>query len=69
MQGNLSDYTTEDTQKIKETVAVILKCTADNILMSGLYQATSFLVVISIKQELKRNYCRWLRLTKKNSSD
>lgn len=52
--GNLSDYTTEDIQKIKETVAVILKCTEDDIIMSGIYQATSFFVVISIKQEYKR---------------
>lgn len=52
--GNVSDYTTDDIKKIKETVAVILKCTEDDIIMSGIYQATSVYVVISIKQEYKR---------------
>lgn len=55
VEGNISDYSKEDIKKIKDTVAVILKCTADDISISGICQATSFFVVISIKAKYKRN--------------
>lgn len=49
VRGNLSDYTTKHIEKIKETVAVMLGCKSEEILMVGYCPSTSFLVVLSIK--------------------
>lgn len=53
--GNLTNYTKGQIETIRETVAVILRCTATDIYVSGLDHSTSFFVVISIKQNYLKN--------------
>lgn len=49
VQGNLSEYSSTQIKKIKETVAVIVGCSSDDVLVSGICPSTSFLVVLSLK--------------------
>lgn len=50
VKGKLADYSLKRTTKIKETVAVLLKCSTEEILIGGACPSTSFLLVLSIKE-------------------
>lgn len=50
VQGNLKDYNQEQIDIIKETVATILRCTINDIFVSGFDHSSSFFVIISIRQ-------------------
>lgn len=50
VQGNLKDYNQEQIAIIKETVATILRCTINDIFVSGFDHSSSFFVIISIRQ-------------------
>lgn len=50
VQGNLKDYNHEQIDIIKETVATLLRCTLDDIFVSGFDHSSSFFVIISIRQ-------------------
>lgn len=49
VKGNLSDYSLERIAEIKETVANLLKCTSEEILIGGVCPSSSFLLLLSIK--------------------
>lgn len=59
MKGNLSDYSSERIAEIRETVAVLLKCTSEDILIGGACPSSSFLLVLSIKDAY---WCKLLTL-------
>lgn len=50
MRGNLSEYSAKQIEKIKETVAVILECSSEDIAVIGYCPSNSFLIVLSIKE-------------------
>lgn len=50
MQGNLKEYKQEQIDIIKETVATLLSCTLEDIVVSGFDHSNSFLVIFSINQ-------------------
>lgn len=50
VQGNLKDYNQEQIDIIKETVATILRCTINDIFVSGFDHSSSLFVIISIRQ-------------------
>lgn len=54
MKGKLSDYSSERIAEIRETVADLLKCTSEEILIGGACPSTSFLLVLSIKDAFAR---------------
>lgn len=71
MKGNLTDYSLERIAKIRETVAVLLKCSSEEILIGGAYPSASFLLVLSIKDTyscklLALEQCDKDKLTKLN---
>lgn len=49
MRGNLTEYSTKQVKKIKETVAAILECSPEEIIVIGYCPSNSFFVVLSIK--------------------
>lgn len=50
MRGNLSEYSPNQIEKIKETVAVIVGCSFKEVHVGGFAPSTSFLVVLSLKE-------------------
>lgn len=50
VKANLQDYTIEQIEIIKDTVAASLGCTSDDISVIGYEHSTSFYVVLSIRQ-------------------
>lgn len=51
VQGSISDYTTNQIEIIKETVAAIVGCDNEEIHLNGFCKSTSFFVVLSIKEK------------------
>lgn len=49
VQGDLNNYTKEDIRNIVETVAGILNCSTDKILVNGVLHSRSFMLVLSLK--------------------
>lgn len=49
VKGQLSLYPKEYIRKVKETVAAILDCREDDILLNGVRHSTSFLLSLSVK--------------------
>lgn len=47
--GNLTEYSSERIQKIKDTVAAIVGCTSEDILVGGFTYSNSFFVILAIK--------------------
>lgn len=50
MKGNISKYNLDKKMEIRETVAILLKCTLEDILIGGACPSNSFLLVLSIKE-------------------
>lgn len=50
VQGNISNYTTDQIVIIKETVAAIVGCDKEEIHLNGFYNSDSFFVVLSMKE-------------------
>lgn len=55
VRGNLSDYDIEKIQEIKEIVAAVFGCTAEEIHICGYLHSTSFIVVFAVKEIYLRN--------------
>lgn len=49
VQGDLNNYTKENIVNIVETVADILNCRTDEILVNGVHHSRSFMLVLSMK--------------------
>lgn len=49
VKGDLSRYTKEYIRKVKETVAAILDCREEDILLNGVRHSTSFVLSLSVK--------------------
>lgn len=49
VQGDLNNYTRENIINIVETVAGILNCRTDEILINGVRHSRSFMLVLSLK--------------------
>lgn len=49
VKGDLCDYSKEYIQKVIETVAVILDCKDEDILLNGIRLSTSFLLSFAVK--------------------
>lgn len=47
--GNLSEYSSQRIEKIKETVAAIVGCTSEEILVGGISHSNSFFLILAIK--------------------
>lgn len=47
--GNLTEYSSERIQEIKDTVAAIVGCTSEDILVGGFTDSNSFFVILAIK--------------------
>lgn len=54
VRGNLSDYSKEQIEKIKETVASIVGCTPEEIHENGYLKSSSFWMVLSMKEPFAR---------------
>lgn len=54
MQGNISDYSKELIEKIKETVASVVGCSCKEIHVNGNRNSSSFFVVLSMKEPFTR---------------
>lgn len=54
VRGNLSDYSKEQIERIKETVASIVGCTPEEIHENGYLKSSSFFVVLSMKEPFAR---------------
>lgn len=50
VRGNLSSYTQNKIRMIRETVAAIVGCKAEDILLNGIRPSTSFLLCLSVKE-------------------
>lgn len=50
VKGDLSRYTKEYIRKVKETVAAILDCREEDILLNGVRHSSSFLLSLSVKK-------------------
>lgn len=50
VKGDLSRYPKEYIRKVKETVAAILDCREEDILLNGVRHSTSFLLSLSVKE-------------------
>lgn len=50
VKGDLSRYPKEYIRKVKETVAAILDCREEDILLNGVRHSTSFLLSLSLKE-------------------
>lgn len=48
--ANLRSYNTETITKVRETVAAIVGCTVEDILVKGYLNSNSFILVLSIKE-------------------
>lgn len=59
MKGNISNYSLEKKSEIRETVAILLKCTLEEILNGGACPSSGFLLVLSIKDTY---FCKLLAL-------
>lgn len=55
VQGYLEKYTTKQIELIRKTVAALLRCTVEDIFVSGFDHSSSFYVVVSIRQAYCRN--------------
>lgn len=55
VQGYLKEYTTEDIEHIRNTVAKLLNCTEDDILINGFDHSSSFYIIVSIREAYIRN--------------
>lgn len=64
MQGEISGYTKEYTEAVIKTVAVILDCNENDILLNGARHSTSFLLTLSVKEEYR---CKLLALNELDS--
>lgn len=51
VQGNISNYTTDQIVIIKETVAAIVGCDNEEIHLNGFCKSSSFFVVLSMKEK------------------
>lgn len=49
VQGDLKNYTKENIVNIVETVAGILDCRTDEIIVNGVHHSRSFMLVLSMK--------------------
>lgn len=47
--GNLTEYSSERIKQIKDTVAAIVGCTSEEILVGGFTHSNSFFVILAIK--------------------
>lgn len=54
VQGNLSEYSKRQIEKIKETVASIVGCSPKEIHENGYHKSSSFFVVLSMKEPFTR---------------
>lgn len=50
VQGEISGYTKEYIQDVIETVAAIVDCNEEDILLNGVRHSTSFLLSLSVKE-------------------
>lgn len=57
VHGNLNDYGREQIENIKATVASIVGCSSEDILIGGFSPSSSFLVVLSIKEIYLKRLC------------
>lgn len=48
--GNLSSYTKDQIRMVRETVAAIVDCNSEDILLNGIRPSTSFLLCLSVKE-------------------
>lgn len=51
VQGEISGYTKEYIEAVIKTVAVILDCNENDILLNGARHSSSFLLTLSVKEE------------------
>ncbi|XP_062592256.1 uncharacterized protein LOC134253689 [Saccostrea cucullata] len=51
IDGNIKEYSKEDIYSIRDTVANMLECSEEYVVISGIELVKSFLVVLSIKEE------------------
>eukprot|EP00105_Crassostrea_gigas_P007184 XP_011421347.1 PREDICTED: uncharacterized protein LOC105323978 [Crassostrea gigas] len=52
--GNLTEYNSERIEKIKDTVAAIVGCTSEDIMVGGFSHSNSFFLVLAIKDTYYR---------------
>lgn len=57
VHGNLNDYGREQIENIKATVANMVGCSSEDILIGGFSPSSSFLVVLSIKEIYVKRLC------------
>lgn len=57
VHGNFNDYGREQIENIKATVASIVGCSSEDILVGGFNPSSSFLVVLSIKEIYLKRLC------------
>lgn len=50
MRGELTGYTKEYTRQVMKTVAAILDCKEEDIILQGVRHSTSFLLFLSVKK-------------------
>lgn len=50
VQGEISGYTKNYIEAVIETVAIILDCKVEDILLNGVRHSTSFLLTLSVKE-------------------
>lgn len=63
VQGDLNNYTRENIINIVETVAGILNCRTDEILVNGVYHSRSFMLVLSMKDIYIK---KWMNLSERD---
>ncbi|XP_065942668.1 uncharacterized protein [Magallana gigas] len=63
VQGDLNNYTRENIINIVETVAGILNCRTDEILVNGVYHSGSFMLVLSMKDIYIK---KWMNLSERD---
>lgn len=55
VEGYLKEYTTDDIKLIINTVAKLLNCTTNDILIGGFDHASSFHLIVAIREAYIRN--------------
>lgn len=63
VQGDLNNYTRENIINIVETVAVVLNCRTDEILVNGVYHSRSFMRVLLMKDIYIQ---KWMNLSERD---
>eukprot|EP00105_Crassostrea_gigas_P031928 XP_011454771.2 PREDICTED: uncharacterized protein LOC105347399 [Crassostrea gigas] len=63
VQGDLNNYTRENIVNIVETVAGILNCRTDEILVNGVYHSRSFMLVLSMRDIYIK---KWMNLSERD---